>query len=141
MEDKKNLFLDDYRHPYEVGNYIYPVDLRVLFRKEKWEIVRNYTEFCKWIKENGVPDLVSFDHDLADGHYHKNMQEGVLNYESDDFDNDNDKTGMHCAQFLVNYCMENKIKLPEYLVHSMNPIGAENIKSYLESYKRNTNDK
>jgi len=39
-------------------------------------------------------------------------------------------------QFLVKYCIDKKLKFPEYYIHTMNPIGRENIKSYIENAKR-----
>jgi hypothetical protein len=128
------LFLDDVRMPVEVGNYITPVVLRATYRLGEWIIVRSYTEFIDAILERGLPDLVSFDHDLADGHYHKNMQEGILDYNAPDFEDDDHKTGYHCAQWLIEYCKKMDKPLPSYLVHSMNPVGAENIKHALSTH-------
>lgn len=132
-----NLFLDDFREPYQVGNYILPTGLRKLYRVLDWKIVRNYREFVNFIEKNGKPDLISFDHDLADGHYHKNMQEGVLNYETEDFESDEYKTGYHCAQWLIEKCEKENWKLPSFIVHSMNPVGTENIKNLLNNYLKN----
>ena len=42
---------------------------------------------------------------------------------------------------MINYCMDNSLPMPEYLVHSMNPAGAENIKKYLNNYKKFENGK
>jgi hypothetical protein len=46
-----------------------------------------------------------------------------------------EKTGMDCAKWLVDYCMDNKKELPDFVVHSMNPAGAENIKQLLTQFK------
>ena len=46
-----------------------------------------------------------------------------------------EKTGMDCAKWLVEYCINNNLKFPDYEVHSMNVIGKMNIKSYIESFK------
>ena len=46
----KKLYLDDIRIP----------------QTEGWDIVRNYEDFVAWIRLNGVPDEVSFDHDLGE---------------------------------------------------------------------------
>ena len=54
---KTALYLDDQRTPTETIPGYHP-----------WNVVRNYEEFTKWIIENGIPDLVSFDHDLAEEH-------------------------------------------------------------------------
>jgi hypothetical protein len=129
------LFLDDIRQPYEVGNYINPVELRKQYRVYEWVIVRNYPAFVKYITDNGIPNVISFDHDLADGHYHSNMQNGVLNYKGDSFEVDMNKTGYHCAQWLIDYVIEHNKTLPEYFVHSMNPVGKENIISLFKSFK------
>lgn len=90
----------------------------------------------EYITNNGLPDLISFDHDLADGHYHNSLQEGKINYAITDFDDEYNRTGYHCAQFLVEYCAITRQKLPNFIVHSMNPVGSENIQKLLENYKK-----
>jgi hypothetical protein len=35
-----------------------------IYRK-KWQIVRSYDEFVAWIERHGLPDFISFDHDLG----------------------------------------------------------------------------
>lgn len=126
------LFLDDIRHNYdalEMLNYeIY---------KDKWHIVRNYDEFIKYITKNGLPDIISFDHDLADAHYtpkeywtdyHKSKEyQDSLVYE--------EKTGLDCAKWLINYCLDKNLKLPKYLVHSANPVGRDNIFYQLRNFE------
>jgi hypothetical protein len=133
-----NLFLDDIRQPYEVGNYISPIELRVFYRKEQWEIVRNYKEFCEFISKNGLPELISFDHDLADEHY--TPQEYWHNYEVSkayqESQNYKEKTGMDCAKWLVDYCIVNSQPLPKFFIHSMNPVGAENIRVLLNNFQK-----
>lgn len=47
-----------------------------------------------------------------------------------------EKTGLDCAKWLVNLCMDNNLDLPDYIVHSMNPAGAKNIWEYLENYRK-----
>ena len=114
-----SLFLDDIRVPimcsHMSGNYM-------LYMKMDWVIVKNFSEFVKGIEiryQNGYfPTLISFDHDLADFDIH-----GV------------EKTGMDCARWLINFCMDNDLKLPDYLIHSQNTVGNVNIKSILDQYK------
>jgi len=74
---------------------------------EDWNIVRSFTEFKEYILKNGIPKTISFDHDLG-------MFEG---------------DGNDCAKWLVEYCIDNKIFEPNFvvLVHSMNPAGVERI--------------
>jgi hypothetical protein len=50
-----------------------------------------------------------------------------------------EKTGLDCAKFLVEYCMSVGSLLPEYLVHSANPTGKQNIQAYLENAKKHLN--
>ena len=80
---------------------------------DTWTRVYNYNEFVNQIKENGLPKIISFDHDLSE-----------------------EKTGKDCANFLVDYCIDNDLDLPEYKVHSANPVGKENILGLLDNYKK-----
>jgi hypothetical protein len=92
-----------------------------------WVIVRNYHDFCETIKENGLPSVVSFDHDLAEIHYDpKTWTEGFEYTE---------ETGDDCARWLIEYCKDNDEDLPVCFVHSMNPVGTENIKRTLNKTK------
>ena len=113
------LFLDDIRYPDSFvnsnntpSNYLLSIasnikknDIISLY------IIRTYDEFVLHISLFGLPDFISFDHDLG-----------------------NDKDGYDCAKWLVEYCMNNDCDIPNYIVHSMNPIGKENIEKYLNCY-------
>lgn len=119
-----NLFLDDERRPKDV-NW---VDLPPV----QWIIARSYADFVRLISSQGLPENISFDHDLADAHYKDVISgKGVINY-----DTYTEKTGYHCAQWLVEYCMDKKLPLPTCYIHTMNPIGKENIQSLLDSYRK-----
>ena len=76
--------------------------------------VKDYDEFVSWIEENGLPDGINFDHDIA---HHE-------------------KTGMDCAKWLVEYCMDNNKKLPKFKSHSANPVGRDNIENLLKNYEK-----
>jgi len=136
----RKLFLDDIRFVEDCVPYMsrrIGEDKAIIYYDPDWRVVRNYPQFVTYIYKEGMPDLISFDHDLAEGHYHQNMQEGKINYDSNDFHyNDMNKTGYHCAKFLIGYCEDNNIKLPEFIVHSMNPVGTQNIESLLNNYKK-----
>jgi hypothetical protein len=115
-----NLFLDDYRKPEDAFDYtnnqLYLIG---------WVVVRNYEEFVKTILERGVPEAISFDHDLADAHYESQQH----------YDEYKEKTGYHCAKWFIDYCIDNEKELPaEILIHSMNPAGSLNIKSLFDTY-------
>jgi hypothetical protein len=122
-----NLFLDDLRDP-RTSQFLTNQDF---YRNTKWVVVRNYDEFVSYITENGMPELISFDHDLADEHYGMVDQLDEIEYLMYQ-----EKTGYHCAKWLIEYCMDNNLVPPDYLVHSMNTAGATNIKYLIENYKR-----
>lgn len=122
-----NLFLDDMRDP-QTAQFRANGDF---YKNTKWVIVKNYDEFVSCITHNGMPDLISFDHDLADEHY--GMQDHIDEMDYAMFE---EKTGYHCAKWLIEYCMDNNVSPPDYLVHSMNIEGGKNIKYLIENYKR-----
>jgi len=79
--------------------------------------------------------MISFDHDLADEHvqyYLRALHDGNPDEEPDFIE----KTGMACAKWLVNYCLDNDILMPHFSVHSANPSGAENILSLLNGLQQ-----
>jgi len=129
----KYLFLDDIREPKHAFEYT----RQEMFLRQNWEVVRNFDEFKTYISDNGLPVFISFDHDLADSHYtpeylwndynkSKEWQEQQLHKE---------KTGYECAVWLVDYCIDNNLKLPKYYCHSMNPVGKDKILNLLQSFK------
>ena len=118
MKDTYNLFLDDFRSP--LDSFYYSKDNKYI--KLEWIIVRSYDEFIKHIIKNGLPYICSYDHDLSDIHY--------------DGDYLDEKTGYDCIKWLCNYCYSHELKLPEYLIHSQNPIGKQRIASYIINYKK-----
>lgn len=112
---KTYLFLDDIRNPNEAATYAEVRGVNPVIYKEEWVIVRDYLEFVDWIKKNGLPELISFDHDLGEADEH---------------------TGMDCAWWLVNYCLDNNCALPKWAVHSANPAGYDNIKGLLINFEK-----
>lgn len=117
------LFLDDIRRPKDAFSY---TQLEI-FNSEDWIIVRNYYAFIMLIEKKGVPETIAFDHDLADIHY----KEQDFDYNKEGYE----KTGYHCAKWLIDYCIDNNKELPkEIIIHSMNPYGSRNIKSLFDFY-------
>jgi hypothetical protein len=116
------LYLDDIRVP----TMTYPTT-----SNSEWVLARSYDEFVEAITNRGLPFIISFDHDLGEEHYKHGFTGQVPEY-----DKYTEKTGMECAKWLVEYCMNNDKSLPKCNVHSANPIGAENIRSYLDSFER-----
>ena len=121
------LMLDDIRSMSDVRKYTKLPDVS----NEHWVVVRSYNEFVDTINKLGLPTFVSFDHDIASSHYGHGLQGDDIPYDSY-----TEKTGYDCAKWLVEYCMKKGVKHPPYQVHSMNPVGKQNIISYVESYNR-----
>jgi hypothetical protein len=131
---KKNfkfLFLDDIRGPEHAFEYTQ----KEVFVSEKWEVVRSFDEFKNFIETNGIPYVISFDHDLALSHYTPEYL--WTSYEkSKDWQNaqvHDEKTGYDCAVWLVMYCTTNKLELPLYYCHSQNPVGKDKIMAVLNA--------
>ena len=129
------LFLDDIRMPSDVFGYI----KNQIYLNDDWVIVRNYNEFVQHIEDSWLhdafPSKISFDHDLAEEHYRPSMFNDKEKYNAY-YVGFQEKTGMDCAKWLINFCMDNKLLMPEYYIHSMNPVGGQNILSILTNYKK-----
>lgn len=124
----KKLFLDDIRAPKDAINLV-PSSLNRFYWENDWLVVKNYTEFVNYIKSNGVPDFISFDHDLADVHYEVDFSDWKFSSEQLGVE----ETGLDCAKWLVDYCLDHGFSLPQFVVHSANPAGRKNIQSYLDN--------
>ena len=120
------LFLDDERYPKNVKWVNLP--------SYPWTIVRSYDDFVKVIEKQGIPNFISYDHDLSVEAYNEANFQKFLKF---DYSKLKEKTGMDCAKFLVQKCIDLNVSHPDYCVHSMNPIGAENIRRYIENYNNN----
>src|SRR5687768_2981237 len=127
------LFLDDERNVSAVTWVELPLG--------QWTVVRSYDEFVDWITKNGLPTFISFDHDLADEHYpwHEHNKydyaAGKISYAQY-----KEKTGMDAAKWLVEYCLDKKLPLPEFVAHTMNVVGKENIEALLNNFRKHQND-
>lgn len=122
------LFLDDIRSPQECASYMHTRigQLNPIYTKGDWYIVRNFEEFkeavLKYVNEI---THISFDHDLADSHYHESMNDKAA-YE-EHLKTVKEKTGLDCARFVKEYYDKTGRDYPVMFVHSMNPVGTENI--------------
>jgi hypothetical protein len=117
----KYLFLDDERNPKDVHWILIG---GVGHWGADWNIVRNLEEAKDWVLKNGIPDVISFDHDLGEQHYAGDYDDG--------------KTGYDFALWLVEHDLDTNT-MPvdfKFTVHSKNPVGSENIRGLLESYLR-----
>lgn len=114
MEPYK-LFLDDLRLPKDCLHYmkdrVYDVNI---YADKDWIIVRNKRDFIKKIKNEGMPEIISFDNDLGD-------EQGE---------------GYECAAFVVEQCLDKNLPFPTSVVHSLNPVASENIQSLITNFKK-----
>lgn len=98
------LYLDDLRTPVD----------------ESFVIVRSFDEAVRFVRLNGVPEFISFDHDLG-----ADKNGWPL------------PTGYDFAKWLVNSDLDRAIRIPQnfsFKVHSQNPVGAKNIEALLNNY-------
>lgn len=106
------IFIDDFRKPNKYVN----VNINRVYQ------AYSYDDFIsllnKLYNKYGVVDEVWFDHDLGP------VEEG---------------NGLDCAKYLVQFCMDHKMNLPEYHIQSANSVGKMNIDSYLKSYLKSLN--
>lgn len=121
------LFLDDFREVRQAAQYMFP---RIgsnnnLYNEDGWIVAKNYDEFTDIILKNGIPDLISYDHDLADEHY-------IACDKGENRDDYKEKTGLDCAKWMLEFCKSLNKDHPPYFIHSMNPIGTENIRKLLK---------
>jgi hypothetical protein len=95
------LYIDDIRNPIDTD----------------FVIVRSYNEAIHWIRLNGCPEYISFDHDLGAA---------------------DERTGYDIAKWLVERDLDAPGKIIptnfKFNVHSANPVGAANIAGLLNNY-------
>lgn len=103
----RKLFLDDIR----TVDMVYGISA-----VNSFDVVRSYDEFVSYIKENGLPDYISFDNDL-----------GL------DASGEIAKDGYAAVKWLVYESGYDLINLA-YKVHSANPVAAEQIRGLLGNY-------
>lgn len=90
-------------------------DLRVSCGDD-WIVKRNSQEAIDYIRNNGLPDVITFDHDLG-----------------------GDDTSMKIVHAITDMCLDKIITFtPEFrfFVHSDNPVGAKNIELAMRSLYR-----
>lgn len=105
---KTLLWVDDARNPLEDDwlNFS-PIGRNCLVI---W--ARSYQEAIQFL-ERDCPDAICLDHDLGE-----------------------EKSGYDIAKYIVDRCIDEGKKLPEFASQSANPVGRENIITLLSNYKR-----
>ena len=100
------LWLDDVRDPFDPKlDWVKKVTHLEGSVQITW--AKNVTEFKKCV-EDEMPNIICFDHDLGE-----------------------EESGMDAAKWLVDYCLNNDIEIPVVYSQSSNPVGRENILSYV----------
>lgn len=135
---KQKIYLDDVRTPVN----------------PEWVVVRSYDEFVEKVRELGFENIevISLDHDLGDTATSEYFNNVSPNYTLD-YSNIEEKTGMDCAKWLVDYYYDNYnfaedlisrkskkilgITFPKVYTHSANPIGSANIMGYINNFLMN----
>jgi len=127
---KTLLYLDDIRNPHKQTH----IDISS-YDKVIWATC--YPEFVNSIFINGLPDSISFDHDLCPEHYAP-KEHWVGTYRIWREENKTVfPTGLTCAKYLVDYCQKHNLQLPNWTIHSLNPIGSYEITHELMTYAEN----
>lgn len=97
-KEKYKLFLDDERNP----------------KSSDWVIICSCCEAIQYIINNGIPDIMSLDHDLG---------QDLTGY---------DFVKKLCIMTMDGDCSLNNCR--EIIIHSHNTIGAENMNNYLINF-------
>lgn len=118
MEQLKQLiWLDDKRNP--DGPYGYKgdrwIDLAPIPKPFETTWIKDPESFKAWVNKYGLPDAICFDHDLGEC-----------------------ESGYDCAKFVIDYCLDNNVPVPKYVVQSSNPVGKANIEGIFKSFLKQT---
>lgn len=116
---KRYVFVDDERMPANVNWVRLP---NPSSEGTEWVILRSFDEAVLYIDKCGIPDFISFDHDLSLRHYGGDYTD--------------EKTGYDLCKYIIEHDM-NHNSIPDnfdYSVHSKNPIGSSNISCLLNNY-------
>ena len=114
-----NIFLDDIRQPNMSHNNDKGLGDEYSLAN-KWIIVRDYFDFVDVInKQFDDIKLISYDHDLAC------IKDGK------------EYTGKDAVDYLINHCLDNNKKFPDWYVHTDNTVGCQNIIGAITNYLKN----
>lgn len=105
---KTLLWVDDARNPMEDDW----MNFSPIGRNCKVIWAQSYQEAINFL-EKEWPDAICLDHDLGE-----------------------EKSGYDIAKYIVDRCIDEGKKLPEFASQSANPVGRENIITLLSNYKR-----
>jgi hypothetical protein len=127
---KIGIFLDDTREIDQIPSWI-----------EEWKTVKNYKEFTDtiekyWVVSGELPELISFDHDLALEHTldraNKSIDAPIF------YSKFKEKTGKDCAEWLVAFADQHKLIIKRACTHDDNLLGSLRIEDIINTYKKQT---
>ena len=83
---------------------------------------KDYAQFIDridYVNEHNALEntIISFDHDLG-----CDASGNIL------------ESGADCLKYLISFCLDNNLRLPECLIHTSNPVGKLNMESLINSY-------
>src|SRR4030067_1911522 len=108
------LYLDDLRDPSSTyGEAFVREDVEAGFAPSQWVVARSTEAAKKLVLDLGMPEIMSLDHDLGDK-----------------------DRAMDFLAWLANEYWNGTQPIPMIIVHSANPIGSENLRSFADSWKR-----
>ena len=137
MKNKTLLWLDDIRDPNK-ADWLLQYAPEFMYDQEQVVWVKSYDQFTTWILENGLPHTIAFDHDLGEDVARDKVVSGISKRQAR-LQKRETMSGYDCAKWLVEYCMDNKVLLPNWTIQSANPVGKENINALLNNYKKTIN--
>ena len=134
------VFLDDVRIPKDCVHYmgkrigpLFPIYL------EEWKVVSNYDEYVAVLKKHYREIThISFDHDLGEDLALAAIERGMSKRQARKKIKKNVQSGYDCALFTKQFYSYLGKDLPIMFVHSMNPVGTENIINVFKNGKRTT---
>ena len=116
MQSKYNLFIDDQINDFSINPIIAVRCPKKIDPSRDYIAFKTVNESIDFMKKNGCPIFISFDHDLGD----------------------NEPTGYDLCKWLIEYDMDNNGSfIPsnfDFQVHSKNPIGKKAIEGLLTNY-------
>lgn len=116
-----DLFIDDERWPVDVTWCT--VELRPVYAEGEWVVARTWAEVEELLTTLGMPDFISFDHDLG-------AEDVSIN-------------GYEIAKRIVDGDIDGKWDISDefdFYVHSKNPIGKANIEQLMSNYLQHKRD-
>ena len=133
------LWLDDLRDPHEQDWINWLAQYSPIEQPYTVVWVKSYEQLVDWVKKNSLPSGFSFDHDLGQDIAIEKVKKGMSKRQARK-EKKNAKSGMDVAKWLVEYCLDNNLKMPKFSIQSANPCGRDNIRALLNGFIKHQNN-